>query len=157
MQEAAVKACKQMGYTSGFFNIADSFVIDLTIARPPWVSQAECDKEAESFEDCFTRLGDTSVCGVPMALFCSTDAARTITCRLDYECTVMNLPFVLLADKREKCSRCSCCIGGCIDRSTEEQIFPRRTCWRWKTTGYFCRKPVHSIYMLVCHITTGLR
>ena len=90
MQVAATKACKQLGYTFGFFNKADGSIIDVSMIRPPWLGQAICDKDAESFEDCFTGLGDTAACGVPMALFCATAAARTLICRLDNVDTIMN-------------------------------------------------------------------
>lgn len=89
MQEAAVMACEQLGFSFGFFNKADGAIIDISMARPPWLGRAVCGTDAESFEDCVRVLGDTSVCGVPMALFCSTDAARTLICCPYWFFTVM--------------------------------------------------------------------
>jgi len=82
-------ACEQLGYSFGFLKKADGTVIDISAARPPWLGDATCLKDAQAFEDCFVRLGDTGFCGVPMALFCSTDAARTLIPCLHWVYTLM--------------------------------------------------------------------
>lgn len=67
-------ACAQLGFTSGFLRVAEESVIDFSAAQPPWVGRARCDASSQTFGDCISRFGDTAVCGVTMALFCSSDA-----------------------------------------------------------------------------------
>lgn len=75
LQDAAEVLCAALGFTGGFLRRAESETEGLTLP-PPWIGSAVCLGDEEAISDCSgVSFGDTTACGVPMALYCSSNAA----------------------------------------------------------------------------------